>query len=106
MTQSHTISNPDILLSEIVIFELIGKILENMTAAELIKQLQILPPEIKVVIRGYEDGYNDILELRTVKIKPNKNAHWYDGEYEDSNSIDAIDSVNLYGENTNPVDNR
>ena len=27
-----------------------------MTVQELINQLQTLPPETKVVIRGYEDG--------------------------------------------------
>ena len=75
-----------------------------MTAAELIQQLQILPPEIKIVVRGYEDGYNDILKLRVLKIKPNEKSHWYDGEYEDSTDADAIDSIDLYGENKNPVD--
>lgn len=75
-----------------------------MTAAELIQQLQTFPPQTKVMVRGYEDGYNDILKLRVVKIKPNENAHWYDGEYEDSNEANAIDSIDLYGENTNPID--
>lgn len=75
-----------------------------MTAQELIIHLKTLPPETKVVIRGYEDGYNDILKVRTVKIKPNENAHWYDGEYEDSKDTDAIDAVDLFGENKNPKD--
>jgi hypothetical protein len=75
-----------------------------MTVAELIQQLQTLPPETKVVIRGYEDGYNDILQLKTVKIKPKVDAYWFDGEYEDSTDADAIDAVNLFGENKNPKD--
>lgn len=75
-----------------------------MTAQELINHLQNLPPETKVVIRGYEDGYNDILELRSVKIKPNENSHWYDGEYEDSKDDDAIDVIDLFGENKNSKD--
>ena len=33
-----------------------------MTVQELINHLQTLSPETKVVIRGYEDGYNDILK--------------------------------------------
>jgi len=35
-----------------------------MTASELIILLQKFPPETKIVVRGYEDGYNDIIELR------------------------------------------
>ena len=75
-----------------------------MTVAELIQQLQTLPPETKVVIRGYEDGYNDILQLKKVKIKPKVDAHWYDGEFDDSTDADAIDAANLFGENKNPKD--
>ena len=75
-----------------------------MTAQELINHLQTLPPETKVVIRGYEDGYNDILQLKKVKIKSKVDAHWYDGEFEDSNDADVIDAINIYGENKNPKD--
>ena len=52
-----------------------------MTAQELIQLLQALPPHTKIVVRGYEDGYNDILRLNEVKIKPTADAQWYDGEY-------------------------
>ena len=75
-----------------------------MTVAELIQKLQTFPRETKVVIRGYEDGYNDILQLKKVKIKSKVDAHWYDGEYEDSNDTDAIAAIDLYGENKNPKD--
>lgn len=75
-----------------------------MTAQQLIQQLQQLPPNTKIVVRGYEEGYNDILQLQEVKIKPNPNAHWFDGEYEDSTDADAITAVDLYGENQNPKD--
>jgi len=32
-----------------------------MTASELIKELEKLSPDTKMVVRCYEDGYNDIL---------------------------------------------
>ncbi len=73
-----------------------------MTAQELIQHLQTLPPETKIVVRGYEDGYNDILQLKAVKIKIKVDAHWYDGEYEQSTDADAIDAIDLYGDNHNP----
>lgn len=75
-----------------------------MTAQELIQQLQTIAPETKIVVRGYEDGYNDILQLNAVKIKPKTDASWYDGEYEQSTDTDAIDAIDLYGDNQNPKD--
>lgn len=71
-----------------------------MTALELIQQLQTLPPNTKIVVRGYEDGYNDILNLKPIKIKQARNIHWYLGEFEESNDADAIPAIDLYGENT------
>ena len=75
-----------------------------MTAQELIKHLQTLPPTTKIVVRGYEDGYNDILQLKEVKIKPKTDANWYDGEYDNSTDTDAITAIDLYGKNQNPKD--
>ncbi len=75
-----------------------------MTAAELIDLLKTFSPDTKIVIRGYEDGYNDILKIRDIKIKPNENSNWYDGEYIDSKDEDAIDALDLFGENTQPKD--
>jgi len=75
-----------------------------MTAEELIRQLQSFPPETKVVVRGFEDGYNDILKLKALNIKAiEKETHWFDGEYEKSDEPDAIGSIYLYGENKNPT---
>jgi hypothetical protein len=72
-----------------------------MTATELIRFLQEFPPNTKIVVRGYEDGYNDILKLRQVKIKYNPDAAWYYGIYSDSEEADAILAVDLFGENPN-----
>lgn len=75
-----------------------------MTAQQLINHLQTLPPDTKIVVRGYEDGYNDILNLKEVNIKPKTDAYWYDGEYEDCDDADALTAIDLYGENQNPKD--
>jgi len=70
-----------------------------MKAKDLIIQLQQLDPETRVVVRGYEDGYNDIISLKPVRIRIAKNGKWYYGEYEDSNDADAIKAVDIFGEN-------
>ncbi len=75
-----------------------------MTAEELINKLKQLPPDIIIVVRGYEDGYNDILELKPVRIKQIPDSRWYDGEYDDSTDEDGINAINLFGENTNAKD--
>jgi hypothetical protein len=73
-----------------------------MTASELIRQLNDLPPENKIVIRGYENGYNDIITLKNRKITINKEGNWWDGQYADSIEPDAIIAVELFGDNHIP----
>jgi hypothetical protein len=72
-----------------------------MTAAELIKHLQQVHPDTKIVVRGYEDGYNDIQKLRKIRINYCPDAEWYYGVYSDSKDPDSIDAIDLYGENPN-----
>ncbi|MET4081129.1 hypothetical protein ABIB40_001074 [Pedobacter sp. UYP30] len=75
-----------------------------MTASELIQHLHTLPPDTRIVVRGYEHGYNDILNLKAVKIKLNPNAYRWVGEYEVSTDADAIGAIDLLGENQHPKD--
>ena len=72
-----------------------------MTASELIRKLNDLPPEIKIVVRGYENGYNDIIMLKNRKITINKERNWWNGEYIDSKETSAIHAVELFGDNHN-----
>ena len=57
-------------------------ILEKYDSTRNNKQLQESTADTKMLIRGY--GYNDILKLKLEKFKPNENAHWYLGEYQDN----------------------
>jgi hypothetical protein len=70
-----------------------------MTASELIWKLNDLPPETKIVVRGYENGYNDIIMLKDRRITINKERNWWDGEYIDSMETNAIHAVELFGDN-------
>lgn len=53
-----------------------------MKVKELIKALGKYDPELKVVVDGYEGGYNDPEELELVNMKIRPNAAWYDGKYD------------------------
>jgi hypothetical protein len=75
-----------------------------MTEGELIKLLQLLQTDTKIVIRGYEDGYNDILKLKPVKVKIKSDSKWYEGEYEDNKDSDAINAIDLFGDNMSAED--
>ena len=70
-----------------------------MTVAELIIRLNQAPPNAKVVVRGYENGYNDVLELKSLFVMQNPEAKWYDGEYEKSQVTNGIEAIEIYGEN-------
>jgi hypothetical protein len=72
-----------------------------MNVNQLIKRLQMYPPDLRVVVSGYEGGYNDVGTFENLKIVLDYNKSWYYGKHED------VDS--LYGNNsellkTNAVD--
>ena len=57
-----------------------------MTANELIAELQKLPPETRVIVSGYEDGYDDISRLISVSIAPTPKPKPYVGRWETEES--------------------
>jgi hypothetical protein len=72
-----------------------------MNVNQLIKRLQMYPPDLRVVVSGYEGGYNDVGTFENLKIVLDYNKSWYYGKHEDVES--------LYGNNsellkTNAVD--
>ena len=74
-----------------------------MTVSELLAKLHGLPEDMLVVVRGYEGGYDDVRDVRMLKLELNPNAweprykeyYWYYGVYEQvykdsgSSSFDA-----------------
>jgi preprotein translocase subunit YajC len=53
-----------------------------MTVQELIKILETLNPETRVVIKGYEGGVDDVQKVIDVFIALDKNTEWYYGKHE------------------------
>ena len=54
-----------------------------MTTRELIGLLQQHPPEMRVVVSGYEGGVDDVGGMEEVPIKLDQNtARWYFGAHE------------------------
>jgi hypothetical protein len=56
---------------------------EGMTASELIAELQKLPPDAHMVVRGYESGVEEIEGIETLRVRLNANrGTWYYGRHE------------------------
>jgi hypothetical protein len=53
-----------------------------MTVAELIALLKSEDPTACVVVRGYEDGYDDVDGLERITIAPNADTNEWDGAFE------------------------
>ena len=54
-----------------------------MTVAELIEQLLKLKPDARVIVNGYEAGYEDVKGVEYRDIRLNVNDNWYEGPHEE-----------------------
>lgn len=58
------------------------------------QQLSKRPPGDMVVVSGYEGGFNEVSEVRCVRLKLNQNDKWYygvhAGVYSANEEADAI----------------
>jgi hypothetical protein len=72
-----------------------------MTIQELIDKLKTFPPETMVVVKGYEDGYNDISSFEKVALQLNAHEEWYYGQHDITKDLNAVKAVALLGVNLN-----
>ena len=54
-----------------------------MNVGQLIEQLKNYPQDLRVVVNGYEGGYNDVDHFEKIKIVLDYNEVWYYGKHED-----------------------
>ena len=66
-----------------------------MTTGELIRLLAQYPPDMRVVVNGYEDGYDDLspTQVSTVKITLNTGKHRWEGKHGDPDGRNDADDV-------------
>ena len=58
-----------------------------MNVGQLIEQLKNYPQDLRVVVCGYEGGYNDVDTFENLKIVLNYHEEWYYGKHEDAESL-------------------
>jgi hypothetical protein len=74
-----------------------------ITIKELIEKLQQFPPETRVVVAGYEDGFNDIAWVDGLDIALNVHTEDYYGAHENpedaKGAFEIVPAVALRGYN-------
>jgi len=68
---------------------------EFLTAEQLINKLKTYPKDLKVLVDGYEDGLEPVIDICTTTVKYDATKEWYYGPYEevadsDTNAIKLI----------------
>ena len=53
-----------------------------MTADEMITLLQTLPPDTPVLVEGYENGFDEVVDLKTQEVVRYRHAQPWDGQYQ------------------------
>lgn len=53
-----------------------------MKVKDLITLLSQMPAEVDVVVKGYEGGVDDVVNMKLVKIKRDVHSEWYYGRHE------------------------
>lgn len=62
-----------------------------MTVAELTGLLAAYPPDLRVVVDGYEDGYDDLSPemLQVVRVGLNTGKRRWEGQHDDARNLSA-----------------
>ena len=55
-----------------------------MNVQQLIEQLQKHPPDMRIIIQGYEGGFNDLdrVEPKEIIVNANDGHSWWKGKHE------------------------
>ena len=66
-----------------------------MTVGQLVRILQEYPQDMRVVVNGYEDGYDDLSPKQVVpiKIELNTGKHTWEGKHGDPDSLTVTDDI-------------
>lgn len=70
-----------------------------MTVIELIEALGKFPPETRVVVAGYEGGYNDISKIDDKRLQLDAYTEWWYGQHDDAKDGSGVAAIYLSGEN-------
>ena len=58
-----------------------------MTVKELMDELAKLPAECRVVVQGYEDGFDDVAVIEQILVEKNPDDAWYYGRFVSASDV-------------------
>jgi hypothetical protein len=64
-----------------------------MIVKELIEYLQTIDPELKVFVKGYEAGFNDVNTINHEEMVLNMNNIWYYGKHDLLRNMEKKDKI-------------
>ncbi len=67
-----------------------------MIIEELVQQLQSYPKNSRVIVQGYEDGYDEITTIKKISIQPNPSHEWYNGKYISSDNVASETAILIF----------
>lgn len=73
-----------------------------MKVSDLIELLKRQPPDLRVILKGYENGYADISGLRERSIKLDVNPQWWNGPHEAAEATPDETAIELVRIDRNP----
>lgn len=58
-----------------------------MNVQQLIEELKKYPPEMRVIVNGYEGGYIDLekVYVQSIRLNVHRKDDWYYGRHDDAN---------------------
>lgn len=69
-----------------------------MTVQELTQCLSKLPPDMLVVVDGYEDGFDNVVKAETIRLTLNANDEWYYGRHKQNEKENTPEAVLIKGD--------
>ena len=64
-----------------------------MIVKELIEYLQTIDPELRIFVKGYEAGYNDINNINHEELVLNVHGIWYYGKHDLLSNMEKKDKI-------------
>jgi hypothetical protein len=70
----------------------IAKGISTVKVNELIALLSQLPSDADVVVKGYEEGVDDVIDVKLVQIRRGVHEEWYYGRHaiDDAGDVQAV----------------
>ncbi len=69
-----------------------------MTVHELAQLLKNFPSNMLVAVDGYEDGFDNAVNTKTISLALNANDEWYYGRHRQSKNEGAMEAVLIKGD--------